>query len=76
VPAHGLRVAVQVDEAGRDHAALGRELDAPAQIRADGGDHAVLDGDVQRRVDTLSGIDHTPAADHHGKAAPATAVSV
>ena len=69
VPAHALRVAVQVDEAGRDHAALGPEHGAPAQIRTDGGDHAVLDGDVQRRVDALSGIDHTPAADHHGELA-------
>jgi hypothetical protein len=30
VPAHALRVAVQVDEAGRDHTALGREHGAPA----------------------------------------------
>src|SRR6185503_3802543 len=65
VAAHALRVAVQVDEAGRHHTALGREHGAPAQIRADGGHHAVLDGDVPRRVDALSGIDHPSPPDHH-----------
>ena len=64
--AHALRVAVQVDEPRRDHAARGMEDDAAAQAGADGGDGSTLEGEVARGVEVLTGVDHAPAADHHG----------
>ena len=69
--AHALRVAVQVDEPWRDHTARAIEDEAPAQVGADGRDACTLDRKIHRRVETLSGVDHTPAADHHGKFAHA-----
>jgi len=63
----GLRVAVQVDEPRRDHTTRGIQHDAPAQARADGRNARILDRKIHGHVETLPGVDHTSAANHHGK---------
>src|SRR4029077_657856 len=63
----GLRVAVQVDEPRRDHTNRGIQHDAPPQPRADGRNARILDRKIHGHVETLPGVDHTSAADYHGK---------
>jgi hypothetical protein len=76
MPAHALRVAVQVDEPRRDDATRGMEDDVAAQVGADGGNDSTLEGEVSRGVEALTGVDQAPAADHHGVLAgrPSTAL--
>lgn len=51
-----LRVAVQVDEPGRDHTTRGIEDDAPTQVGAHGRDARTLDREPPRHVETLAGV--------------------
>ena len=58
------QVHVRIDERRREHEAV--RVDDPVRVplerRADRGDHAVVDADVDVRVDALDGVEHARAA--------------
>ena len=82
------QVHVRIDEGGREHETRRRRRPGARsrrRVSRDCGDHAVVDADVERRVDALGGIEHARAAkddvrrlllarpEHHATSAAASA---